>query len=199
MYLAKSYQDYILQTGQDIYGSKKLVLPKPEIYVIYTGSRKARPKTISFAKEFFPDEDCCLDVAVHMIYDGEKGDIINQYVTFTKIFDEQVKKYGLTVQAVREVIRMCKDRDVLKQYLSGRESEVVDLMLTLFSQEEIWDMHIKSEKKKAAEKAAKKAAIRTTIEEGRHFGASREVTAERIREKFNISKDDAEHMIKIYW
>ncbi len=199
LYLAKSYQDYILQTGQDIYGSKKLVLPKPEIYVIYTGSRKARPKTISFAKEFFPDEDCCLDVAVHMIYDGEKGDIINQYVTFTKIFDEQVKKYGLTVQAVREVIRMCKDRDVLKQYLSGRESEVVDLMLTLFSQEEIWDMHIKSEKKKAAEKAAKKAAIRTTIEEGRHFGASREVTAERIREKFNISKDDAEHMIKIYW
>ena len=123
------------------------------------------------------------------------GYIINQYVTFTKIFDEQVKKYGLTVQAVREVIRMCKDRDVLKQYLSGRESEVVDLMLTLFSQEEIWDMHIKSEKKKAAEKAA----IRTTIEEGRHFGASREVTAERIREKFNISKDDAEHMIKIYW
>jgi len=36
---------------------------------------------------------------------------------------------------------MCKDRDVLKEYLSGRESEVVDLMLTLFSQEEIWDMH----------------------------------------------------------
>ena len=69
-----------MEKGQDIYGSKKLVLPKPEIYVIYTGSRKARPKTISFAKEFFPDEDCCLDVAVHMIYDGEKGDIINQYV-----------------------------------------------------------------------------------------------------------------------
>lgn len=52
-----------MEKGQDIYGSKKLVLPKPEIYVIYTGSRKARPKTISFAKEFF----------------GEKGDIINQY------------------------------------------------------------------------------------------------------------------------
>lgn len=89
LYLAKSYQDYILRTGQDIYGSRKVKLPKPEIYVIYTGSRKARPETISFAKEFFPDEECCLDVAVHMIYDGEKGDIINQYVTFTKYLTDR--------------------------------------------------------------------------------------------------------------
>lgn len=53
-------------------------------------------------------------------------------MSFTKVFDEQVKKYGLTVQAVREAIRICKDRDVLKEYLSGRESEVVNIMLTLF-------------------------------------------------------------------
>ena len=78
-----------------------------------------------------------MNVTVHMIYDGKKGDIISQYVSFTKVFDEQVKKYGLTVQAVRETISICKDSDVLKEYLSGRESEVVDIMITLFSQEEI--------------------------------------------------------------
>ncbi|MDE7310030.1 MAG: hypothetical protein K2N87_00105, partial [Eubacterium sp.] len=125
MYLAKSYQDYIIRTGQDIYGSKKVTLPEPELYVIYTGSRKARPETISFAEEFFPGGEGCLNVTVRMIYDGKKGDIIDQYISFTKVFDEQVKKYGLTVQAVREAIRICKDRDVLKEYLSGRESEVV--------------------------------------------------------------------------
>lgn len=82
-----------------------------------------------------------------MIYDGKNGDIIEQYVSFTKVFDEQVKKYGLTVEAVREAIRICKDRDVLKEYLSGRESEVVDIMLTLFGQEEVWDMHVRSREK----------------------------------------------------
>lgn len=56
------------------------MLPKPEVYVIYSGSRKAKPETISFAEEFFPGEECGIDVAVHMVYDGEKGDIINQYV-----------------------------------------------------------------------------------------------------------------------
>ncbi len=90
---------------------------------------------------------------------------------------------------------MCKDRDVLKEYMSGRESEIVDIMLTLFSQEEVWDMHVRNREKEAA----KDAAIRTTIKEDRHFGASREGTAERIREKFNLSTNDADDMVKRYW
>ncbi len=170
MYFAKSYQDYIYRTAQDIYGSKKVTLPKPEIYVIYTGSRKKRPESISFAEEFFPREECCLDVKINMIYDGKKGDIISQYVTFTKIFDEQVKKYGLVEKAVRETIRICRDRNVLKKYLEGRESEVVDIMITLFSQEEVWDMQIRSERKKAAEKAAvetMKVTAKKMIREGK--------------------------------
>ena len=91
----------------------------------------------------------------------------------------------------RETKRICKDRDVLKEYLSGRESEVVDIMVTLFSQEEVWDMRERRLKKEAA--------VRATIEEGRHYGASRERTAERIREKFSISQNDADDMLKRYW
>ncbi len=52
--------------------------------------------------------------------------------------------------------------------------------------------------KKAAKEAAEKAAIRTAVEEGRHYGASKKGTAERIREKFNISQNEADDMIKIY-
>lgn len=169
MYIAKSYQDYIYRTAQDIYGSKKVTLPKPEIYVIYTGSRKKRPESISFAEEFFSGQECCLDVKINMIYDGKKGDIINQYVTFTKIFDEQVKKYGLVEEAVRETIRICRDRNVLKKYLEGRESEVVDIMFTLFSQEEVWDMQVRSAKREAAEKAAKamKSTAKKLLREGK--------------------------------
>ena len=124
-----------------------MTLPKPEIYVIYTGSRKKRLESISFAEEFFPGEKCCLDVKINMIYDGKKGDIINQYVSFTKLFDY-----------------------VLKKYLEGRESEVVDIMFTLFGQEEVWDMRIRSKEKEAAEKAAvetMKATAKKLLKEGR--------------------------------
>ncbi len=112
-----------------------MVLPKPELYVIYTGERNEHPEWISLSEEFFPGQDCFVDVKVRMLYDGKEGDILNQYVTFTKIYNEQVKQQGRTREAVLETIRICKDRKILKEYLEGREKEVVDIMMTLFDQE----------------------------------------------------------------
>ena len=103
--------------------------------MIYTGERSERPEWISLSEEFFPGQDCFVDVKVKMLYDGKKGDILNQYVTFTKIYNEQVKKYGRTRKAVLETIHICKDSNILKEYLKNREKEVVDIMMTLFDQE----------------------------------------------------------------
>ena len=135
LYLANTWQEYIQEKKLNIYGSGGMVLPKPELYVIYTGERKERPEWISLSEEFFPGQDCFIDVKVRMLYDGKKGDILNQYVTFTKIYNEQVKQQGRTREAVLKTIRICKDRKILKEYLEGREKEVVDIMMTLFDQE----------------------------------------------------------------
>ena len=40
LYLAQTYQEYFESTKQNVYGSKKLELPKPEMYVIFTGNIK---------------------------------------------------------------------------------------------------------------------------------------------------------------
>ena len=55
--------------------SKKVQIPKPELYVIYAGNRKNKPAEISLSEEFFSGEDCCIDVKVKMIYDGKEGDL----------------------------------------------------------------------------------------------------------------------------
>lgn len=34
IYLVKSYQDYIIRKDQDIYVSKEISLPKPELYLV---------------------------------------------------------------------------------------------------------------------------------------------------------------------
>ena len=47
----------------------------------------------------------------------------------------KVKLHGKTREAVLETIRICKDRNVLKEYLSGREKEVISIMMGLFDQE----------------------------------------------------------------
>ncbi len=53
-----------------------------------------------------------------------------------------------------ETIRICKDRNVLKEYLETREQEVVNIMMTLFDDEYIIKTYVESEKTEAAKKTA---------------------------------------------
>ena len=157
LYLAETYKRLIRDKKWDIYGTKALPLPEPEFYVIYTGEWKRRPKEIRFSTEFFGGKETAVEIAVKVLYGNEQGDIISEYVTFCHVLDEQYRKLGRTVEAIRETIRICKDRDVLRKYLEEREGEVVDIMLTLFDQETVLENHVASRVREAEAKAAAKA------------------------------------------
>lgn len=159
MYLIQTYHNYFERTKQSLYKSKKVQIPMPELYVIYTGDRKTKPSEISLSKEFFGGKECCLDVKVKMIYDGKEGDIINQYVLFTKVCNEQIALYGRTQKSILEAIRICKDRNVLREYLESREKEVVDIMMVLYDNEEIMRSYIESEVYEANIETAKRMLI----------------------------------------
>ena len=135
LYLAQTWNDYIETTNQNRYGSRKLSLPRPEVYVIFSGNRQERPEYLSLTDEFFGGEKGFLDIRVKMLYGDGEEDIISQYVNFTKIYQEQSGLHGRTKEAVRETIRICKDKNVLREYLSSREKEVVSIMMALFDQE----------------------------------------------------------------
>lgn len=169
MYLVQSWIDYFERTNQNLYKSKKVKMPVPELYVIYTGERKIKPSQISLSKEFFGGKKCCIDVKVKMIYDSKKGDIINQYVTFTKVCNEQVALYGRTRKAILETIRICKDKNVLKEYLESREREVVDIMMALYDEEEIMRSYIRSEVREGIQKAVQEARQEGRQEENIEF------------------------------
>lgn len=164
IYLMVTYQDYIKKTKQNVYKSKKIKLPRPELYVIYTGDRKERPEYISMAEEFFDGQNVFLDAKVKVLYGSDEGDIISQYVTFTKVYDEQRKLHGRTRKAVTETIRICKDKNVLKEYLEEREKEVEHIMLAMYDEKEILLEYIESERYEAEREGEKKADKRTAIQ-----------------------------------
>ncbi len=60
-----------------------------------------------------------------MLYQEDESNIIGQYIIFCKVYNEQRKKHGQTKKAVKETIRICKDRNVLKEYLESKEQEVL--------------------------------------------------------------------------
>ena len=109
IYLMTTYQDFFKKTRQNLYSSKKVKLPKPELYVIYTGDRKEQPEYLSLSEEFFGGQEGFLDAMIRVLYGGEDDDIISQYVTFTKVYNEQMKLHGRTREAIMETIRICKD------------------------------------------------------------------------------------------
>ena len=156
LYLAQTYHDYFKRTRQNLYGSKKAVVPKPELYVIFTGERKTIPDTLSLTNEFFGGEKTAVDVEVTVLSQENNQDIIGQYIFFSKIYNEQRKLYGYTKRAVLETIRICKDRNVLKEYLETREQEVVDMMMTLFDDEYILEAYARDIQDEEARKTAER-------------------------------------------
>jgi hypothetical protein len=160
MYLAKTYHEYCEKTSQSIYKSKKVVIPKAELYVIFSGEREDKPEIISLSEEFFDGDDTAIEVKAKVIYETDGEDIINQYIVFCKVFDDQRKKHGLTQEAVEETIRICKDRNILKDYLESKEKEVVTIMMSLFDEEQIMKTYLKDVQKETTKEVATETAKR---------------------------------------
>ncbi len=185
LYLAQSYHEYFERTSQSLYKSKKVKMPKPELYVIYTGHKGGKPDIISLAQEFFEGADIDIEIKAKVIYESDKDNIINEYIVFCKVFNQQIKGYGMTKQAVTETVRICKDRNILKQYLSSREVEVVTIMMSLFDDEQIMRTYAKD----MARETTKKNAI-TMLKKGR-------ISVEEIPAFFpELTSDDVEEIEK---
>ena len=163
MYLVQTYHDYFKRTNQNLYGSKKVNMPKPELYLIYTGDRKNVPVCISLSKDFFSGAKISIDAEIKVLHRENEKDIIGQYIIFSRVYNEQRKKYGNIRQAVEETIRICKDRNVLKEYLESREQEVINIMMTLFDDDQILKAYTKDIEIQTAERLIKKGKM--TLEE----------------------------------
>ena len=119
----------------------------------------------------------------------DENNIIGQYIIFCKVYNEQRKKYGQTKKAVTETIRICKNRNVLKEYLESKEQEVVDIMMTLFDDEQVLEAYAEDIKNNEARKTAKRNAI-TMLEKGR-------ISVEEILTFFpELTSDDVKEIEK---
>ena len=207
MYLADTYARYCKMNNIDLYKSRKAELPKPELYVLFTGERKTHPKYMSLREDFFQDVGCPVEVKIRMIYDGKPGDIIYQYVAFTRFCKEQVKIHGYTRKALKDTIQICKDRGILREYLEKREEEVVTIMSTLFSEEDIIRIHDDNIRKDAWEngnqegrkEGHQEGRIQGCIETCQHMGQSKSDAKELVIMRFQLSENDADQKIRKYW
>ena len=147
IYIGKSYQDYIYsheEIKNNLYGKSKIVAPTPELYVLFAGEKGKNKRILSLQEDFFESTDSNIDIKVKVIYaDDNRSDIIGQYLTFCMVYKEQLQKYKADkspenkIKAIRETIKICKEKDVLREFLTQHEREVQEVMFGLFTQEEL--------------------------------------------------------------
>lgn len=140
LYLAATYKDYVEEHKLSLYREKKVSIPQPELYVVYTGNKKHVPDELKLSSLF--EGDGSVELSVKVLRDDGKGSIVDQYIAFSKIVDEQVKLHGRTDEALYETLRICRERKILKPFLDSREKEVVDIMTALFDQQKVWEIEL---------------------------------------------------------
>lgn len=77
------------------------------------------------------------NVTIKRILTTDIYNILGQYLAFIRILYKNFDKYGRTRKAAEETVRMCLEENLLKEYMKGREKEVIDMMSLIFSQEEV--------------------------------------------------------------
>ena len=198
LYLAQTYQEYLdrKEHPQSVYHPQKVQIPKPEFYVIYTGESPRQKDIISLREEFYGGEESDIEVKVKVLYDGINGDIISQYVAFTKIVNDVVSRMGRTQEAAEEIIRICKDKEILREYLESREKEVFGIMIALFNDDQIQRSflnaeryNIRLEEKAEAQKEVKAAEEKTKAAEEKIKAAEEKTKA--AEEKIKTAEEKA--------
>lgn len=181
-YLAETYRRYLADTIQSEHSSTKVKIPKPELYVVYSGEQKC-PEIVSFSDSFF-DGDCPVELKVKVLNKVDMT-IYGQYIGFCKVFNEQRKIYQDSVMCAKETLRICIEKGYLVSYLQKHEKEVVDMMSELFDEE-------------YQREAYNRASQRKAIEEGRAEGKAegkaeeRKALAEKMRAKGYSEQEIAE-------
>lgn len=185
-YLAETYRRYLADTIQSEHSSTRVKIPKPELYVVYSGEQNC-PETVSFSENFF-DGDSPVELKVKVLNEVDMT-IYGQYIGFCKVFNEQRKIYQDSIMCAKETIRICIEKGYLVSYLREHEKEVVDMMSELFDEEY---------QRAAYNRASQKDAIEKGRAEGKAEGKAEGRAEERksLAEKMRADGVDEEFIKK---
>ena len=183
------YFNHVNERLYDLYNFTDFELLTPKFYILYTGNCQEKPEKLSLRKNFWSGQDAAFDLTAKIIYDGQQGDIINQYVTFCHILDEQSQKSGRTVEAVRETISICMDMNILKKYLQKYKTEVIQIMQTLFDQETAIKNYVASEVREAREDERQQTTLDVNLETIRNLMEATKWSATEVMNAMKIPVD----------
>jgi hypothetical protein len=148
MYLARLYEKII--DNRDVYKSKPLTIPRPECFVLYTGTADYPDEVRLKLSDAFADltelgytgpPDWELTVRALNINQGHNDEVVGRcktlggYSEFIGKAREYEQELGSREEGVKAAVKHCISRGILKEFLELHSSEVVNMLFTEWN----WD------------------------------------------------------------
>lgn len=150
MYFGKLYNKYVKVNKQNIYGSKLVKIPTPQYYVFYNGERDYPDRIELKLSDAFQKEgkegDFQWTAIMLNINFGKNKKLMNscQILREYAILIDTIRRYKKTCETLEEAVNRsvneCMENNVLAEFLMEHKSEVIDMLLTEYNEEETMEM-----------------------------------------------------------
>ena len=176
--------------------------------MVYTGSPRQTPDILRLSDMY--EGAGGAEIEIKVLRSAGTGSILDQYIRFCEISDEKRKEYGYTVRAVEETLRQCEAENILMPFLASRQKEVRDIMVTLFDQERVTEIHEYNLVKDARQEGhaeghaegraeGREEGIYAVISALKGYSIDRKSIVHELVKRFGLSAQEAEERVDQYW
>lgn len=210
LYFADIYRAYIEPIKKRLYTTKALSIPFPQYIVFYNGTKTEPERSelklsdlfIQSSKNSIPALECtAIMLNINFGYNRElmeKCKTLKEYSQFIALIREYIQTDMDYEQAIDKAVDKCIKDNILYDVLIKNKSEVIDMILTEYDEEEMREYLQEEAKKDGFEEGFQdgfqngfqdglKALIKTCLD----FKISKEDTITRLMEAFSLTKEDA--------
>jgi DNA-binding NarL/FixJ family response regulator len=207
LYFGQLYHKYIKTRGLNIYSSKLQKIPVPHYVVFYNGIQDEPDEKILLLSDAFQKDDerkyvpGCLECEVRMLNINyghnkelmEKCRKLEEYAIFVARLREYAKEYPSRLDmAITKAIDDCIAEGILKDFLTKRKSEVLEMVLYSFDKE-LYEKDLKQtayeEGEKIGMQTGEQNKLISQVQKKLTKGQSAEKIAEELEENVETIQD----------
>lgn len=212
IYLAQEYQTVAEQAEKSLYGTGLISLPTPKCVVFYNGTIEMPEEQIIRLSDAFEDKavnaDVELTVRVLNINHGhnrllmERCRVLKEYSEFVEITRTCMREEKSTEMALAEAVDYCIENGILEKVLRENRAEVLGMLLEEFDVKK-YERTLRGEGHEEGLREGmefgREQGIRCMVEALQEAGQSEAYVADKIVEKYVLSKAEAEKKVLQYW
>lgn len=125
---------------------------------------------------------------------------LEEYAIFVSTVREHAAKDPKNLsKAIERAVDECIEEGILVDILTSQKAEVLELALTTFDRE-LYEQGLREEGElRGIELGKLLGEQKSLVETYQEFGKSQEETVGKLVEKFQLTRDEAEDIVKGYW